>query len=56
MNSIELFSDIIGYAPDLATVTNDDDIVTAQAKISMFYDYLTVITTIQKIVVLNSYM
>lgn len=34
MNSNELFSDIVSYAPDLAMVANDDDDVTAQNKIS----------------------
>ena len=35
MNSTELFSDIVGYAPEVAMVTNDDDVATAQNKISM---------------------
>ena len=36
MNSNELFSDIVSYAPDLAMVTSKDDVTTAQNKISMF--------------------
>lgn len=35
MNSNELFSDIVSYAPDLAMVANEDDVSTAQSKISM---------------------
>ena len=33
MSSNELFSDVVSYAPDLAMVTNDDDVSTAQSKI-----------------------
>ena len=35
MNSNELFSDIVSYAPDLAMITNDDDTTVSQNKISM---------------------
>ena len=34
MNSNELFSDVVSYAPDLAMVVSDDDVATAQNKIS----------------------
>ena len=34
MNSNELFSDVVSYAPDLAMVVSDDDVATAQSKIS----------------------
>ena len=33
MDSNELFSDLVSYAPDLAMVTNSDDSTTAQNKI-----------------------
>lgn len=45
MNSNELFSDIVSYAPDLAMITNDDDTTMAQNKISM-HDYVCIINHI----------
>jgi len=35
MNTNEVFSDVVSYAPDLAMVTDDDDCAAAQSKISM---------------------